>query len=175
MTAVNRWSEDGVVRKNSLLRAKLTLTAKSASSGAIAVVGDYYEFNCKSKTLPCCAKAPTWSDVTDNPSEPVGYAYAGKPERLETIELTTRTPLQLTYDELIEHLKGGDVFTLSYVYDDPHESSVYTITLTNCQIIGVEPAAGGNDSGSQTTIRILPEGGSSENMPAVTVAARVGN
>ncbi len=175
MTAVNRWNEEGVARKNSLLRVKLTLTSKSASSAADAVVGDYYEFNCKAKTLPRCAKAPTWSDVTDDPSEPVGYAYAGKPDRLETIELTTRTPIQLTYDDLIEHLKGGDVFTLTYVYDDPHETSVYTITLTNCQIVGVEPVAGGNDAGSQTTIRVLPEGGSAANMPSVTVAARPSN
>jgi hypothetical protein len=172
MAAIDRWNEEGVVRKNSLLRAKLTLTAKSVSSGANAVVGDYYEFNCKAKTLPRCAKAPTWSDVTDNPGEPVGYAYAGKPERLEIIELTTRTPLQLTYDDLIEHMKGGDVFTLSYVYDDPHESSVFTITLANCQIVGVEPAAGGNDAGSQTTIRILPEGGAAANMPSVTATLR---
>lgn len=175
MTAVNRWSEEGIIRKNQILRAKLTLTAKSATSGAIAVVGDYYEFNCKSKQIPKTSQAPTWTDVTDNPNEPTGYAYAGKPEQLEAIELITRTPLQLTYDELMEHMKGGDVFTLSYVYDDPHESSVYTITLTNCQIIDIGPEAGDNNGGSQTTIRILPEGGSAGNMPAVTVAARVGN
>lgn len=174
MTAVNRWIEEGVVRKNSLLRAKLTLATKSSSSAADAQVGDYYEFNCKSKTLPACSLAPVWSDVTDNPTEPTGYAYAGKSERLETIELTTRTPVQLTYDALVEHQKSGDVFTMTYVYDDPHESSVYTITLPNCQIVGVAPSAGGNDSGSQTTIRILPEGGSAANMPSVTVAARAG-
>ena len=92
----NLWREEGVVRKNGLLRAKLTLTAKGTASGSTAAVGDYYEFNCKSKTLPACAKAPVWSDVTDNPNEPTGYAYAGKPERLETIELVTRTPLQTT-------------------------------------------------------------------------------
>ena len=168
----NRWIEEGVARKNGLLRVKLTLTSKGTASESEAVVGDYYEFNCKSKTLPACAKAPVWHDVTDNPSEPTGYAYAGKPERLETIVLVTRTPIQTTYDDLVEHLKSGDVFTISYVYDDPRETSVYTISLTNCQIIGVEPSGGGNESGSETTIRILPEGGSEANMPNVSVAQR---
>ena len=172
MTGVNRWKEEGVVRKNSLLRAKLVLTAKTASSATEAEIGDYYEFNCKSKTLPSCTKAPTWSDVTDDPTEPTGYAYAGKPERLDTIALTTRTPIKLTYEALIEHLKSGDVFTLTYVYDDAHESSVYTISLPSCQIVGVEPSAGGNDEGSETTIRVLPEGGSASNMPSVSVSAR---
>lgn len=174
MTSVNRWQEDGIVRKNSLLRAKLTLSVKSATSDADAQVGDYYEFNCKSKTLPSCKRAPTWSDVTDNPTEPTGYAYAGKPEQLETIALVTRTPLRLTYDDLLEHLKSGDVFTLSYVYDDPHESLVYAISIANCQIVGIEPSAGGNDSGSETTIRILPEGGTAGNMPSVVATARNG-
>ncbi|MDO5310098.1 MAG: hypothetical protein Q4G03_11495 [Planctomycetia bacterium] len=172
MTAVNRWVENGVARKNSLLRAKLTLTSKSSVSGANAVVGDYYLFNCKTKSMPAFSKAPTWHDVTDNPSEPSGYAYAGKPEQLDVIELTTRTPIQLVYEDLIEHQKSGDVFSLEYIYDDPHETSVYTVALPNCQIIDVAPTAGANDAGSQTRIRILPEGGSAENMPSVTVATR---
>lgn len=172
MTATNRWAETGVLRKNNLLRAKLTLTSISASSETDAAVGDYYEFNCKTKTAPTCRQAPTWSDVTDNPSEPTGYAYAGKPDRLDTIVLTTRTPIKLVYDEMLEHLKSGNVFTLTYTYDDPHETSVYTISLANCQLIGIEPSGGGNDSGSETTFRILPEGGSADNMPTVTVASR---
>ncbi|MGI6401896.1 MAG: hypothetical protein ACOX0A_07290 [Thermoguttaceae bacterium] len=171
MAGKNLWKEDGVVRKNSLLRAKLTLSAKSSASAAEAVVGDYYEFNCKSKTVPACSPAPVWTDVTDNPDEPVGYAYAGKPEQLETIALVTRTPLPLVYEALLEHQKSGDVFTLTYTYDDPHETEVYTISVSKCQIVDVAPSAGGNDSGSETRIRVLPEGGASENMP--TVAAEI--
>ena len=172
MSGTNRWVESGVVRKNSLLRARLTLTTKSTTSGANASVGDYYEFNCKSKSIPSFSQSPTWVDVTDNPSEPTGYAYAGKPEQLEVVELITRTPLQLTYEDLVEHQKSGDVFLLSFCYDDPHETAVYTIGVPNCQIIDVAPTAGANDSGSQTRIRVLPEGGSAENMPTVTVANR---
>ncbi len=172
MSGTNRWIEEGVVRKNSLLRVKLTLTAKSASSLSEAQVGDYYAFNCKSKTAPSCAQAPTWSDVTDDPTEPTGYAYAGKPARLETVILVVRTPLKTTYSELLEHLKAGDVFTLTYVYDDPHETNVYTVTLPSCQIVGVEPSAGGNEAGSETTIRVLPEGGAAENMPVVSSTQR---
>ncbi len=172
MSGTNRWIEEGVVRKNSLLRVKLALAVKSSSSLAEAVVGDFYEFNCKSKTLPACSQAPTWTDVTDNPTEPTGYAYAGKPDQLETVELTTRTPIKLTYDAMLEHQKAGDLFTMTYTYDDPRETSVYTITLPNCQIIGVEPSAGGNESGSQTKIKILPEGGSAKNMPATAAVAR---
>ena len=168
----NRWIESGVVRKNALLRVKLTLTTKSAASAANAVVGDYYEFNCKAKTMPAFAQAPIWTDVTDNPNEPTGYAYAGKPEQLETIELVTRTPVALTYDDLAEHMKAGDVFTATYIYDDPHETSIYRITVPNCQIVDVAPTAGSTEGGSQTTIRILPEGGAPENMPTVAVVAR---
>lgn len=172
MTATNRWSETGVVRKNSLLRAKLTLTTKSSTSTATAAVGDYYEFNCKSKGMPAFADAPTWTDVTDNPSEPTGYAYAGKPEQINEIELVTRTPIPMVYGELMAHITAGDVFTLTFTYDDPLESSVYAIALANCRITSVSPEAGENSAGSQTTIKILPEGGSSGNMPTVTTTSR---
>lgn len=172
MTATNRWSETGIVRKNSLLRAKLTLTSKATGSTATAAVDDYYEFNCKSKNLPAPSDSPTWTDVTDNPSEPTGFAYAGKSEQLGAIELVTRTPLPLVYADLLAHKAAGDVFSLGFTYDDPHESSVYTITVASCQIIDVSPAAGENNAGSETTIRILPEGGTSGNMPAVTTTAR---
>ncbi len=172
MAGNNKWQESGVVRKNSLLRVKMTLTTKSTTSGASATVGDFYLFNCKSKTVPAFSKAPVWTDVTDNPDEPSGFAYAGKPEQLETIALVTRTPLQLTYEDLLEHQKSGDVFTVAYVYDDPHEQQIYTITVPNCQIIDISPSGGDNDSGSETTIRILPEGGTAANMPTVTTAAR---
>lgn len=172
MTATNRWSETGIVRKNSLLRAKLTLTTKSATSAAQADVGDYYEFNCKSKGMPAFADAPTWTDVTDNPSEPTGYAYAGKPEQINEIELVTRTPIPLVYGELMEHITAGDVFTLAFTYDDPLETSIYQITLANCRITSVSPEAGENSAGSQTTIKILPEGGSAANMPVVATIGR---
>lgn len=172
MSGTNLWNEAGVVRKNSLLRAKLTLATKSSASGATANVGDYYEFNCKSKTAPACSAAPVWTDVTDNPNEPTGYAYAGKPEQLETITLITRTPLELTYGGLLEHQKAGDVFTLEYTYDDPHETLVYHVSVANCQIVDVSPSAGANDSGSETRIRVLPEGGAGANMPVVSTTAR---
>lgn len=165
----NHWKEEGVVRKNSLLRVKLTPTDNSGN--ALTAQG-YYEFNCKSKTIPSCSQAPVWSDVTDNPDEVTGYAYAGKPERLDTIVIVARTPLQIVYMELLEHLRKGTIFMLTYTYDDPHEASVYTITLNRCQIVGVECSGGGNDTGSETTIRVLPEGGTSANMPTVAAAAR---
>ena len=172
MSGTNLWNEAGVVRKNSLLRAKLTLATKSSASGATANVGDCYEFNCKSKTAPACSAAPVWTDVTDNPNEPTGYAYAGKPEQLETITLITRTPLELTYGGLLEHQKAGDVFTLEYTYDDPHETLVYHVSVANCQIVDVSPSAGANDAGSETRIRVLPEGGAGANMPVVSTTAR---
>lgn len=171
-SGTNLWKEEGVARKNALLRVRMTLTSKSSTSLATAGVGDYYEFNCKSKTVPACSPAPIWTDVTDAPGEPTGYAYAGKPERLETITLTTRTPLKTVYGALIEHLKAGDVFTLTYTYDDPHETLIYRIAVANCQIIDVAPTGGGNESGSETRIRILPEGGAPGNMPAVTTESR---
>ena len=172
MSGTNRWIESGVVRKNALLRVKMTLAVKSSTSGASAVVGDFYQFNCKSKTIPSFSKAPIWTDVTDNPEEPSGFAYAGKPEQLETIALVTRTPIQLTYEDLLEHQKAGDVFTLEYTYDDPHETLVYHVSVANCQIVDVSPSAGANDSGSETRIRVLPEGGAGANMPVVSTTAR---
>ena len=172
MAGTNRWVETGIARKNTLLRVKMTMTTKSGTSTATAVVGDFYEFNCKSKTPPSFSKAPTWSDVTDNPAEPTGYAYAGKSEQLEPIVLVTRTPIQVVYEELLAHKASGDVFTCAFVYDDPHETSIYTISVPNCQIIDVMPSAGGVDGGSETTIRILPEGGTQANMPTVAATAR---
>lgn len=172
MANVNRWDEDGVIRANTLMRVKLTLTSKSTLSGANAVVGDYYEFNCKSKNLPRSAECPTWNDVTDNPNEPTGYAYSGKSPQLEPIELITRTPVSLVFDDLFQHKTHGDVFTVTFTYDDPLESSVFTITVPNCKIIGLEPQGGETSAGSQTTIKILPEGGSADNMPSVTATLR---
>ena len=172
MTATNRWSETGVVRKNSLLRAKLTLTTKATGSTATAAVDDYYEFNCKSKGLPAFADAPTWTDVTDNPSEPTGFAYAGKSEQIDSYQLITRTPIPLVYGELLAHQTAGDIFSLSLTYDDPHEAKIYTVTVPNIQIIGISPEGGENNAGSQTTITLLAEGGTSANMPAVSETAR---
>ena len=172
MSATNKWVEAGIVRKNYLLRAKLTLATKAATSGATANVGDFYEFNCKQKGLPSPSDAPTWTDVTDNPNEPTGFAYAGKSEQINAIELVTRTPIQLVYDELLKHKFAGDVFTFELKYDDPHETLVYTITLANCQLVDVSPAGGENNAGSETTLRILPEGGTAENMPIVASTAR---
>lgn len=172
MTATNRWSEAGVVRKNMLLRAKMTLTTKASGSTASASVGDYYEFNCKSKGLPAFADAPTWTDVTDNPNEPTGYAYGGKPEQINTYELVTRTPLPVVYGDLLAHQTAGDVFSLVLTYDDPHETNVYTVTVPKCQIVGIAPEAGENNGGSQTTIKLLAEGGSADNMPDVETTAR---
>lgn len=179
---VNRWKSAtvnnkdvapvGIIRKNSLLRVKLTLSKKAATSGAPASEGDYFEFDCKSKGIPAIADAPTWTDVTDRPDELTGFAYAGKSEQLEVIELVTRTPVMIVYDELVQHQAAGDLFTLLFTYDDPHETKIYTITVPNVQIIGVTPEAGENNAGSQTTIKLLPEGGSDSNMPDVAEVTR---
>lgn len=172
MSATNRWIEEGIVRKNALLRVKMTLTTKATGSTATAAVDDYYEFNCKSKGLPSFATAPTWTDVTDNPSEPTGFAYAGKSEQLEQIELVTRTPIETVYQELLAHQSAGDIFTILFTYDDPHETEIFTISVPNVQIIGVAPAGGENNAGSETTITLLPEGGLAANMPTVASTAR---
>lgn len=181
MTATNRWSESGIVRKNMLLRAKLTI--KTIPTGLAAIiaasngsdtraVNDYYEFNCKSKGLPAFADAPTWTDVTDNPEEPTGYAYAGKSEQIEVIELVTRTPLDSVYGDLLQHQQYGTIFELTYTYDDPHDTYVYTVKVPSVQIVGISPQGGDNTAGSETTIKLLAEGGTAENMPAVTSTTR---
>lgn len=172
MSGTNLWNEAGLVRKNYLLRAKLTLGTKATNSTATANVGDYYEFNCKSKGMPAPSDAPTWTDVTDNPNEPTGYAYAGKSEQINAIELVTRTPIPLVYDDLLAHKLAGDVFSFELTYDDPHESTIYKISIANCQVIDVSPAGGENNAGSETTIRILPEGGAGANMPIVASVMR---
>lgn len=172
MTATNLWAESGIVRKNLLLRVKLTITSTTATGTGAPSVGDYYEFNCKSKGLPAFADASTWTDVTDNPTEPTGFAYAGKSEQIDVIELVTRTPLETVYASLLDSQKRGDVFSLVYTYDDPHETSIYTITVPNVQIIGISPSGGENSAGSETTIKLLAEGGSSLNMPAVATISR---
>lgn len=174
MSGQNRWIENAVgkVRKNLLMRVKMTLTAKATNSGASAVVGDYYEFDCTSKTLPSPADSPTWTEVTDNPNEPTGYAYVGKSEQLENIELVAPTYLKLVYDELLEHKMAGDVFTVVFTYDDPLETSVVTVSVASCQIIGVKTDGGENNAKPTTTITLLPEGGKAENMPAITLTNR---
>lgn len=172
MSATNKWVENGIVRKNYLLRAKLTLVTKATGSTAEAAVGDYYEFNCKQKNPPAPSDAPTWTDVTDNPTEPTGFAYAGKSEQINAIELVTRTPIPLVYGDLLAHKLAGDIFSLTFTYDDPHETNIYTITLANCQLVDVSPAGGENNAGSETTLRILPEGGTAGNMPIVATTAR---
>lgn len=170
MSGTNLWSEVGIVRKNLLLKAKLTITSKP--SGSTVNVGDFYEFNCKSKGLPAFADAPTWTDVTDNADEPTGFAYSGKPEQIDVIELVTRTPLEMTYSNLLSNMTEGIVFSLTYTYDDPHETSVYTIAVPSVQIVGLSPSGGENNAGSELTIKLLAEGGSSANMPTVTTSAR---
>ena len=172
MVATNRWVETGIVRKNSLLKAKLTLTNKATNSTATAAVDDFYAFNCKSKGLPSFADAPTWTDVTDGADEITGYAYAGKSEQIDPIELVTRTPIPLVYGDLLAHQASGDLFTLVLTYDDPHEEKIYTVTVPKVQIMGLAPEGGENNAGSQTTIRLLAEGGNADNMPDVSESER---
>ena len=101
-----------------------------------------------------------------------GYAYAGKSEQIDQIELVTRTPLPVVYGDLIAHQSAGDVFSLVMTYDDPQEDKIYTVTVPSCTLVGVAIEAGENNAGSQTTIKVLPEGGKAANMPAVTETAR---
>ena len=79
MAERDRWIEKGagVVRKSLMLRVKLTLTHKSANSGATTEVGDFYTLNFKTKGAPSFADASTWTDVTDNPNEPTGTLTLG--------------------------------------------------------------------------------------------------
>lgn len=176
MAERERWIEKGagVVRKSLMLRVKLTLTHKSANSGATAEVGDFYTLNCKTKGAPSFADASTWTDLTDNPDEPTGYAYAGKSEQIKTMEFQTRFVLTLAYDELLEHMKAGDVFSVTEIYDDPLETEIYETETPNCVICGLTIEPGDNGSESTMTIKLLPEGGSAENMPKTTTKARTG-
>lgn len=172
MPATNRWSQEGTATSNALLRVKLTLTAKAATSGATAAVDDYYEFDCIEKGLPKAEDNPTWNYVTDNPDEVTGYTYSGKAPQLSVMELTTKTPLPLVYGDLLQHKAHGDIFTATYTYDDPKETNIFTITLAQCRIIGIDVQGGDNANGSKTVIKVQPTGGSAANMPAFTSAAR---
>ena len=179
----NLWVEEGIVRKNLLLKVKLivdSLPAKDSwnslgSNGTMPAEGNYFAFNCKSKGLPAFADAPTWTDVTDNAKEITGFAYAGKSEQIDVIELTARTPLQTTYERLLACQANGVVFKLVYTYDDPHEALIYTITVPSVEIVGLSPSGGDTGSGSELTIKLLAEGGTSSNMPTVKSESRKNN
>ena len=190
----NLWREEGVVRKNLLLKCKLTVHRTpntwqkigdaTKPTGATESVGsdgtktydysnaNYFDFHCKSKGLPAFADAPTWTDVTDNANEITGFAYAGKSEQLDVIEITARTPLQTTYENLLACQANGVVFKLTYTYDDPHETYIYTIDLPMVEIVGLSPSGGDTGSGSELTIKLLAEGGTKEQMPTVSAQER---
>lgn len=184
---LNLWQENGIVRKNLLLKVKLTVF-RTPSTDSWKALGNaqcpksidadgadnanYFDFHCKSKGLPAFADAPTWSDVTDNADEITGFAYAGKSEQIEVIEITARTPLQTTYENLLACQANGVVFKLTYTYDDPHESKIYYIDLPMVEIVGLSPSGGDTGSGSELTIKLLAEGGTRNQMPTVTASSR---
>lgn len=175
--AENLWKENGIVRKNLLLKCKLTIFRMPAEYRirdglSIPSTGDFFKFNCKSKGLPAFADAPTWTDVTDNADEITGFAYAGKSEQIDVIEITARTPLQTTYETLLFCQANGVVFTLTYEYDDPHEDKIYEISLPMVEIVGLSPSGGDTGSGSELTIKLLAEGGTKEQMPTVASLSR---
>ena len=185
---------EGIIRKVGLLRACLilrTLSTKSKEafgsemieSTGVSVTSDaltfpnsnkpsYYLFDCKSKGMPTFAEAQSWTDVSDNPDEITGYAYAYKSEQLEQVELQMRTPLQVVYNKLLTHMANGDVFDLVFEYDDTHETNIFQILLPNCCIVGLSNEAGENGASATTTVKILAEGGIKTNMPKVISFAR---
>ena len=178
MAGNNLWVENGIVRKNLLLKVDLIVTGTPATwqglggLGSAPSVNDHFAFNCKSKGLPAFADAPTWTDVTDNAKEITGFAYAGKSEQIDVIELTARTPLQTTYENLLACQANGVLFKLVYTYDDPHEDKIYKITVPHVEIVGLSPSGGDTGSGSELTIKLLAEGGTADQMPTVTTESR---
>ncbi len=173
MTATNRWSETdaGRISTNGLLRVKLTLETKATGSTATAAVGDYYEFPCTTRNLPNLADNPTWSVLTDDPNDLCGRKYTGKSEGFDAIELQMPAVLDV-HRELEMHRISGDVFTLSYTYDDPLETKTHTMSLPKCKLIGVSISGGEVNAASTMTVKIQPMGGIADNMITLTSTAR---
>lgn len=160
----NLWSETGVIAKGALLRVKATLVRKATNSNAKAEVGDYYEFNARTKTAPSFAESPTFADTTDNPEELTGITHVGKPEGIDPIEVVTRFNADVAA-EMQEHQAAGDIFEVCETYDDPMEENIYTITTPNCYVTACTKDVGGNDSESSMTTKFQPRGGKRDDMP----------
>ena len=54
---------------------------------------------------------------------------------------------------------AGDIFELKYTYDDSFETSIYTITVPNCQLLNVVASGGETNEGSTTVIKFNAAGG----------------
>ena len=173
MTAVNRWdtTDAGNLTQNYLLRAKITLAIKATSSTATAAVGDYYEFPCTVRNLPNLADNPTWSVLTDDPNDLCGRKYTGKSEGFDAIEFQMPAVFGI-HQELELHRISGDVFTLSYTYDNPTETKIHTLSLPKCQIIGIQISGGEVNAASTMTVKIQPMGGVADNMITFTSTTR---
>lgn len=174
MVAANKWIETdaGRVSKNYLLRAKLTLTTKATGSTATAALGDFFEMPVTNRGMPNLADNPVWSVLTDDPLELCGRKYVGKSEGYDVIELQVPAILAIK-QELELHRMSGDVFTLSYTYDDPLETKIHTLSITTVQIVGVSLSGGEVNAASTMTIKLQPHGGVAASMAALTSTARV--
>lgn len=122
---------------------------------------NYIQMICTNKSAPGFDDAPTWSTVTDDPTEKIGRTQVGKPEKLTTLEF--QAPSSANVDAMMEqHLTNGSIFALIYTYDDPNEDYIYKIIVKKCKISGTGGGGGDNNSASSSTYKFEPYGGTFE-------------
>ncbi len=155
MAQEETWVATGMLRKNSLLRLKAVVKRRSNNSEAAADATDFYTFPCSAKGFFSLKDAPTWSVVTDDPAQLTGKTYVGKTEGAEPIEVSTETVFDMNH-EFAKHQVAGDIFTLIFTYDDPLETKIYTITIDDCQVLGVSTETSDINGGSTTTFKFQP-------------------
>lgn len=134
-------------------KAQLAAALKSTYQSA-----PYIHLPTMSKQLPGMDDAPTWTLMTDDPQEFIGRSYAGKPEKLSTLEFTCPAGMDLQ-NLFMEHATHGSSWTLIQCYDDANEESLYYIVTPRCRLLGAGTSSGENNSGGELSVKFQPMGG----------------
>lgn len=132
----------------------------------VTVAWNDISFHCTAKSLPSVKDAPTWTILTDNTDEVTGRTIVGKPLGLEPIELTIETDVSLVYGALMTAFAEGTQSDATFTYTPRGSQAALTVTVPKCTICGLSTSGGNNNGHATTTVKLQPEGGELEDMPA---------
>ncbi len=167
-TVIEYWQEQGTlydgkvgtIRKNGLLRVVFQFTSIPYDPDGYftKTATRRFSFNCSAKALPSISERPTWTVNNDDTGPMEGVTYAGRPEKFEPIELTTRTPVGGTLTWLQRVLYLGVHGALIFTYTDALQDLLATITMHDCVLTGITHSGGELSAISTTTLRFQPSG-----------------
>lgn len=157
VTYVTPSQEQGLIETPTLAKLK-SIYDQEVTVGNETTKPQYIHLPTMQKQLPGMDDAPTWTLMTDDPQEFIGRSYAGKPEKLSTLEFTCPAAMELQ-DLFMKHATHGSSWTLIQCYDDANEENIFYIVTPRCRLLGTGTSSAENNSGGELSVKFQPMGG----------------